>query len=109
MAKPVAAFALLVAISGSTAQAAPPPPLVDGAPWQAKAPNGRTVKMTFRADGSGDVRFGPITRRLTWSMKDDAFCIHGLPSGDNCMILSTSGKAMVGTSRDGKQVVFSRP
>jgi hypothetical protein len=84
------------------------PPLVTGAAWKVKAPNGMEVQMTFNADGSGKVNAGFLSNKVGWTVQDGAFCITGLPDGGACMVLSAAGSSVIGTSPDGKQFVFER-
>lgn len=52
--------------------------LADGAPWSAKAANGRTFKLTLNKDGTGRIRGGlPFPMSVKWSVKGDAVCLTG--------------------------------
>lgn len=74
--------AILASISIAAAEQAFLPPqkavaiLVDGVPWSADAPNGRSFKLTLNKDGTGSIRGPlPIPLSTTWAIKGDALCI----------------------------------
>ena len=108
MIKSVHLLALLTIMGGTAARAQEMPPLVDGAAWKVKAPNGMTVEMTFTPDGVGVVKAGLFSGQLSWSIHDGAFCLDGIPEGVVCMALSVVGNDVVGTTSDGKQMIFER-
>ncbi|ANW05304.1 hypothetical protein LMTR13_05020 [Bradyrhizobium icense] len=51
--------------------------LVDGAPWSADSPNGRSFKLTLNKDGTGSIRATLFTQSVTWTVKGDAMCLSG--------------------------------
>lgn len=108
MSNPLRLLAALVLVASSGVRAAESlPVLVDDAPWQVTSPNGMTIEMSFSPDGKGQVKAGPMSRDLTWSVEDGNFCIGGLPAGIACMTLSVEGDTVIGSSTDGRQLVFS--
>lgn len=99
---------MLGAVSSLAAYAQELPPLVDGTAWKVRSPNGREVQMTFNPDGSGQVKAGFLTNKVSWSVQEGTFCLDGIPGGGACMALSVSGSTVIGTSPDGRQFVFER-
>lgn len=109
MRKSLALLLLLPATYVASVEAARAlPPLVDGTPWHVKSPDGMSLEMTFRPDGTGQIKIGLISKDITWAMDGENFCIGGLPVGTICMALSIEGAAVIGNSPDGKRLVFSR-
>lgn len=97
---------VLAAIGISTVNAEDPPLLANGNPWQVTVPDGMTVEMTFQPDGSGQVKFGLLANKVSWSVRDGNFCIDGIPNGSACLALAPSGNSVIGTDPAGKQFLF---
>jgi hypothetical protein len=101
-------MALLIGLGGTSAYGAGLPILVDGAPWQAVSTKGATVQMTFRPDGTGQLKSGALIWDLTWALEDGAFCIDGVPGRTARMNLSVRSGKVIGTSIGGGQIIFKR-
>ncbi len=68
-------------ISASTLATA----LADGKPWNFTVPDGKTGRMIFNKDGSGQL-IAPRTMKISWVIKGQEFCIKmGMMLGTRCV------------------------
>jgi hypothetical protein len=83
--------------------------LADGKAWNAQPSGGPKMKMTFNPDGTGQMKFGIMTRKINWKANAGGICMSGLPGGgSNCMVLTATANGFTGQSADGKSLVLSR-
>ncbi len=83
--------------------------MADGQPWNATAPNGRTLQMTLNPDGTGQMKMGIMRRNISWRGIDDGVCLDGMPTGgERCVTLTARGNGFVGRGPDGGEMAFSR-
>ncbi|ACP23068.1 hypothetical protein NGR_b16170 (plasmid) [Sinorhizobium fredii NGR234] len=82
--------------------------LADGQPWSALAPDGKTLKVTLKKDGTGSIR-GPLpfTLSVTWAVKGDGVCIDGR-MGTRCLRFSEVAGGLQGWDGDRPDLKFSR-
>ncbi|ASY58471.1 hypothetical protein [Sinorhizobium sp. CCBAU 05631] len=82
--------------------------LADGQAWSALAPDGKTLKITLKKDGTGSIR-GPLpfTLSVTWAIKGDGVCINGR-MGTRCLRFSEVAGGLQGWDGDKPDLKFSR-
>jgi hypothetical protein len=82
--------------------------LADGQPWSALAPDGKTLKVILKKDGTGSIR-GPLPFALsiTWSVQGDAMCIAG-KMGTRCLRFREISGGLQGWDGDKPDLKFSR-
>lgn len=82
--------------------------LADGQPWSALAPDGKTLKMTLKKDGTGSIK-GPMPFALsvTWTVKGEAVCFNG-KMGIKCLRFSETAGGFQGWDGDKLDLKFSR-
>ena len=82
--------------------------LADGMPWSALDPDGKTLKVTLKKDGTGSIR-GPLPFALsvTWAVKGDGVCINGR-MGTRCLRFSEVAGGLQGWDGDRPDLKFSR-
>ncbi|AWI56998.1 hypothetical protein [Sinorhizobium fredii] len=82
--------------------------LADGQPWSALAPDGKTLKVTLKKDGTGSIR-GPLpfTLSVTWTVKGDGVCING-KMGTRCLRFNEVAGGLQGWDGDKPDLKFSR-
>jgi len=82
--------------------------LADGQPWSALAPDGKTLKVTLKKDGTGSIKGPmPFTLSLTWGVKGDAMCING-KMGTKCLRFRQVAGGFQGWDGDKPDLKFSR-
>jgi hypothetical protein len=83
--------------------------IADGAPWTTIAPNGGKMRMTLNPDGTGRMKLGIMSRNITWTEKDDAICLGGMPGGAaRCVTFRPVEGGFAGTGSDGTTLVLRR-
>ena len=82
--------------------------VADGKPWTSTTQNGRSVRMTFNADGSARIKFGVMSRRLTWTPTADGLCLHGMPDSPKCITLTKVSGGYAGSENGQRVFVLSR-
>ncbi|NKQ85621.1 hypothetical protein [Rhizobium ruizarguesonis] len=82
--------------------------LADGQPWSALAPNGKTLKVILKKDGTGSIR-GPVPFALsiTWAVQGDAMCLAG-KMGTRCLRFREISGGLQGWDGDKPDLKFSR-
>ncbi|MBD9597432.1 hypothetical protein IB270_31870 [Ensifer sp. ENS05] len=82
--------------------------LADGQPWSAHTPDGKTLKVTLKTDGTGSIR-GPLpfTLSVTWAVNGEALCINGR-MGTRCLRFSKVSGGLQGWDGDKPDLRFSR-
>jgi hypothetical protein len=82
--------------------------LADGVPWSALAPDGKTMKVTLKRDGTGSIR-GPMPFALsvTWTVEHEAVCFDG-KMGRKCLRFSMAAGGLQGWDGDKPDLKFSR-
>jgi hypothetical protein len=98
------AFAPMAALAESYATR-----IADGAPWTTTAPNGGKMRMTLNPDGTGRMKLGIMSRAITWTEKDNAICLGGMPGGAaRCVTFRPIEGGFAGTGTDGMTLVLRR-
>jgi hypothetical protein len=83
--------------------------IADGAPWTTTAPNGGKMRMTLNPDGTARMKLGIMSRKITWTEKDDAICLGGMPGGAaRCVTFRPIEGGFTGTGSDGTTLVLRR-
>jgi hypothetical protein len=82
--------------------------LADGKPWTGRRPNGETMHLTLRPDGTG--RFeGPVSREIAWIVQLETICLQiGFPIGSKCIRLSPRGQGYDAYEDDALAFTLSR-
>ncbi|GLU29897.1 hypothetical protein Brsp01_51300 [Brucella sp. NBRC 12950] len=82
--------------------------LADGHPWSAKAPDGKTLKVTLMKDGTGSMRGPmPFTLSVTWAVKGETVCFSG-KMGTKCLRFREAAGGLQGWDGDKPDLKFSR-
>ena len=84
--------------------------ITDGQPWTASLANGRSLEMTFNPDGSGRVKFGFLSRSITWSVRGEELCLAGMPgsNGPQCAAVAAEAGGYLLALGKGRSVRLSR-
>ena len=93
----------------TTIALADPAKIADGKPWNANNGKGGKILMTLAPDGSGRVKRGIISKRISWRDVDGALCLSGLPGqGEKCMVIQKINGGYRGKSPDGTVLSLTR-
>jgi hypothetical protein len=104
-------LALLVGASASTlamAEDSIVAQITDGKPWNAKASDASNMKMTLNPDGTGKVKFGPMSRKIGWTPNSNGLCLTGIPGGKKCVEFTAIVNGFSGKAADGKTLTLTR-
>ncbi|PTX53799.1 hypothetical protein C8N43_3842 [Litoreibacter ponti] len=83
--------------------------IADGKPWNANNGQGRSMQMTLAPDGTGQMKMGMRSRKVSWRDVDGALCLNGLRgSGERCMAIQPIEGGYRAQAADGAVLILTR-
>jgi hypothetical protein len=108
-----AAVALMAALTFAVphhvaAQGADISAIADGKAWNAQPAGGPKMSLTLNPDGTGRMKFGIMSRKVSWTPNAGGLCMTGMPGGKRCITFSPTADGYVGRSDDGRSLTLTR-